>query len=37
MRDLEFRDAFDLDRLTVTNDVRVQADEPAGLVEERRR
>jgi hypothetical protein len=37
MRDREFRDVFNLDRLTVTNDVRVKADEPAGLVEERRR
>jgi hypothetical protein len=37
MRDLEFRDAFDPDRATVTHDVKVKADEPARVVEERRR
>jgi hypothetical protein len=37
MKDLEFRDGLELDWLTVTSDVKVEADEPMRLVEERRR
>jgi hypothetical protein len=37
MKALEFRDGLELDWPTVTSDVKVKADEPARLVEERRR